>query len=83
MKLQVFSIRDRAVDAFMRPFFAQSVSAAIRSFTDMLGESESPAAKHPEDYDLFHLGAFDESSGLFETGVPHQVAIGKDCVRKN
>lgn len=82
-KYKVLAIRDRAVDGYMRPMFVPSVGAAVRLFTDALNDNskESAIAQHPEDYDLYELGEFDDGSGMFTTGVPRQVAVGKDLVR--
>lgn len=85
MKRIVCAVRDRAVDTFGNPFFVPALGAAIRSFADEInsGSAQSALSKHPEDYDLFELGTFDDSTGLFETGTPKQVAIGKDMVTKS
>lgn len=79
----IVAVRDRAVDAFSRPFFVPSVGAAVRSFRDEVNNPESPMNKHPEDYDLYELGAFDDESGdLRSLDKPRMVAIGKDCLVK-
>lgn len=79
-KLTVFAVRDRALDAFMRPFFMPTEGMAIRSFQDEVNRKDenNPLAQHPEDYDLYTLGTFDEDRGHFTQGEgePHQIAIG-------
>lgn len=77
----IFSVRDRAIDAFMQPFFAPATGAATRSFVDEVNRADSPMNQHPEDYDLYLLGTFDDSTGEFSTHAPRMVAIGKDSVR--
>lgn len=80
--LVVCAVRDRALDAFMQPFFAPSVGIAVRSFGDEVNRAESPMAAHPDDYDLYQLGTFDDATGRFAVGDgPRQVAIGKDVRR--
>lgn len=66
-KLVVVSVYDRAVSAFMRPFYVPAVGAAIRSFQDEANRQgeNNEMNRHPEDYDLFELGVFDDSSGKF------------------
>lgn len=88
MKLQIVAVRDRAANAFMRPFFVPTLGMAIRSFQDEVNRNgavtDAPMYHHPEDYDLYHLGAFDEDVGGFEIdGLPRQIAIGKDCRKGN
>lgn len=65
MKLIVAAIFDRGVASFGRPFFVPHINAAMRAFTDEVNNSQSDLFKHPEDYDLYELGEFDDSSGKF------------------
>lgn len=75
-KLLILAVRDRAVDAYMRPFPAPTVGAAVRGFLDELSRSESELAKHPDDYDLYQLAVWDEESGVFEQDIK-KVCDGK------
>lgn len=65
MKLVVVAVRDSAVDAFMRPFLVPTTGMAVRSFHDEVARVESDMHKHPEDYELFELGEFEEETGRF------------------
>lgn len=80
MRYKVLAIRDRAIDAFGQPFFSSSIGGAIRSFTDEINRvaENNQLNKHPEDFDLFALGEYDDSTGRFDCADPSQVAIGKD-----
>lgn len=66
MRLVCFAIYDSKVGAYMQPFFQQSKGSAIRGFTDVANDSTSGLFKHPEDYTLFELGSFDDSTAQFE-----------------
>ena len=79
-KLVIVSVRDRAADAFGRPAFVPSRGVAIRSFGDELNRAapDNQMHTHPEDFDLYELGEFDEQSGVFTTHMPTQIAVGKD-----
>lgn len=80
MKLKIFSIRDSAMDAYARPFFVPSVAMAARGFRDEANRAEGEICKHPEDYELFELGEFDEDTGRFTNlDVPRSVVRGVDC----
>lgn len=83
MKQVMMAVSDRAVGAFMRPFFAPSVGVAVRSFTDEVNRPEGEMHKHPEDYELHHLGEFDEESGqvYMKKEGPELVVRAKDVVR--
>lgn len=79
------AVRDRALDAFMRPFFMQSIGQAVRSFADEVNRQaqDNPLNAHPEDYDLYMLATWDEDSGKFipnDTGTAKMIAVGKDQV---
>lgn len=80
MKLKIYSVRDRASDAFMNPMYMPANGQAIRVFGDEINrpDDKSPLYHHPEDFDLYYLGEFDASAGTFETSRPEQIAIGKD-----
>lgn len=85
MILFVVCIRDRAADVFGTPNFVTSLGSAIRGFAD---EVNRPAEnnmlnKHPEDFDMFHLGSYDDSSAEFKCGPPKQIAVGKDLKIKS
>lgn len=76
------SIKDRAIDAFSRPFATPTIGAAVRAFSDAINDPTQEMNKHPDDYDLHELGDFDDSTGeIFMTG-PIQVAIGKQFIIK-
>ena len=80
MKMVICSIRDSAADAYGRPFFLPSVGVAIRSFTDEVNRpsEDNQIYQHPEDFDLFELGEFDDTSGRSTLlDVPKQLALGR------
>lgn len=79
MKIRCYAVRDRAMNGFLQPFFLASDGLAIRSFADEINRADPKNAMyaHADDYDLYHLGTFDEEQGLFETFNPKQLAIGK------
>lgn len=77
MKLQVFAVKDRALEAHMTPWFAQTTGQAIRMFSDEINNPQSPMNKHPDDYDLWHLGSWDDKTGNFTQIENAQLAMGK------
>lgn len=80
MKRIVMAVRDRAADTYGSPFFVVAVGQGVRSFSDEVNRAapDNQLYMHPEDFDLYELGSFDDSSGTFETDVPRMRAIGKD-----
>jgi len=80
MKSVVASIRDHAAGFFGQPFFAPSRGAAIRSFGDAVnaGGEGNQFSMHPEDFDLYEIGAFDSDTGVLEPCIVTKIAHGKD-----
>lgn len=82
MITQVVAVQDRALAAFGMPFNTHTLGHAIRSFTDEINDTrpENAMNKHPDDFDLYHLGTYDNISGQFTNlETPMQIAIGKNC----
>jgi len=65
MRQNIFSVYDNAAEAFINPFFLPEIAQAKRAFTDLVNDKEHLFGKHPEDYTLFHLGAFDNMNADF------------------
>ena len=80
MKLVLCSVKDRAADAYGRPMFVPSVGVAIRSFSDEVNRSDTDNQlfNHPDDFDLYELGEFDDNTGLFSLHEqPKLLSLGK------
>ena len=60
---KMFSVYDLKTKAFMQPWFSPEPGSAMRAFGDECNKANSPLAAHPEDYQLFELGSFDDISG--------------------
>lgn len=81
MRLIICAVRDSAVAAYVRPFYVPAVGAAARGFGDEVNRVDSDMHKHPDDYELFELGEFDEETGRFIIlEVPRLVCRGKDVL---
>lgn len=84
MITQIMAVRDRAIDSFGQPFFAQAIGQATRQFADAVnsGKQDDNLALHPEDFDLYHLGTYDDAGAKFDLlPQPRLVSIGKDQVK--
>lgn len=82
MKMVVVAVFDAAAQAFTVPQFVGHRGIALRSFRDACNVKESAFGKHPEDYDLYEIGSYDDISGLLECypGQSDLIARGKDMV---
>uniref|UniRef100_A0AAU8B1F3 Nonstructural protein n=1 Tax=Dulem virus 149 TaxID=3145626 RepID=A0AAU8B1F3_9VIRU len=61
--LKCFSVYDKKSESFNTPFFAPTYGVAVRSFTDLALNRETVVGQHPEDFDLYCVGSFDDSTG--------------------
>lgn len=80
MKLQIFSILDNAVKAYLQPMFFRTRLEAIRSFQDAVASEGSQFAKHSADYFLMYLGEYDDVDGSFVPCVPERVISATECL---
>ena len=77
----IVSVKDSAAEAFGRPMYLQSIGVAIRSFTDEVNreDKDNQLFNHPDDFDLYELGVFDDSIGKYELrDNPTVIVRGKD-----
>lgn len=80
--LRVFSIRDSKIDAFMRPFFAQTTQEGMRIWEDSINQGDTGFSRHPEDYCLFELGTFDPYTGSIEAYIqPKSLGLAAEFIR--
>jgi hypothetical protein len=80
MKQIICTVKDRAADAYGRPMFVTSAGVAIRSFSDEINRNnaDNQLFNHPDDFDLYELGEFDDNSGLFSLHEqPKLLSLGK------
>jgi len=85
MIMQIVAVHDRAAQGYARPVFVAALGQAIRSFQDELNRQDpnNEMNRHPDDFDLFHLGTYNDSTGKIESlEVPLQIAIGKQLVNR-
>lgn len=85
MKQYVCAVKDNASGLFGRPIFVAKAGQAMRSFSDEVNREapDNELHRHPEDFDLFCLGTFDDNTGELVGLVdgPNLIVRGKDAVR--
>lgn len=79
----IYAVKDLAVQAFGQPFFVRAKGEAIRSFQDEANSTtgQSAIAKHPEDYELYFVGNYDEQTGTIHSENPELIARAKDLLK--
>lgn len=75
MILKIYSVYDSAAKAYMAPFYMHHDSEAVRLFKISANNPGSPFNSSPGDYTLFNIGEFDDSEGMFVTGVPKNLGL--------
>lgn len=76
--MYVYSLFDRKLKLFGQLVLERNDFAVQRSLVDGLaGAPDSLMAKHPEDFDLYHVGMFDDEAGKL-TGEDFKLVC---CVR--
>ncbi len=73
---KIYCIRDAKAEAYLPPFFLPQHGMATRVFTDMCNDTTHQFGAHPEDYTLWHIGQYDDSTGILTPESPH-LALGK------
>lgn len=76
MKLQCFSVHDKASGAFLPPFYGRARGEAIRAFTSACGDGQHQFSKSLGDYVLYYCGEFDDGAGIFIPVEPQRIISG-------
>ena len=80
MKMVIVSIKDRLADAYGRPAYVATEGVAIRQFIDEVNRADenSQIYAHPDDFDLYYIGTFDDNTGAFDLlASPKVIALGQ------
>lgn len=59
----MYSVRDSKGETYSPPFLAKTPGEAERMFTNEVHNTQSQISKYPEDFDLYHLGTYDDVTG--------------------
>ena len=80
---KVFAIFDVKVEAFLAPMVFPTNGQAIRAFGDTVRKPETTFHMHPEDFQMFYLGEFDDVLGKFVCPTaPVSIASAMEFVNK-
>ena len=61
----VLTVFDEKAQAFLQPFFMDTIGMAERAIRDCLDDPEHNFSKHTSDFTLFTIGLFDNTTGQF------------------
>lgn len=78
MHYLLVSIKDRAIESFLPIGNCRAEGEAIRVFKDMIRDTNTPQHAHPDDFDIYIVGHFDDQTGLITPQTPpRKLADGK------
>lgn len=77
-KMILVSVRDKKAEAFHPPYTVPTKGIAIRAFGDAVLKGGTDLSQHPEDFDLFMIGEFDQLSGKLIPCDPVSICSGLD-----
>ncbi len=65
MKFEIVCVRDIVANCYSHPQFVPNLGSAIRAFGDQCRDKNTQIGAHPEDYELYHLGTYDDQDAAF------------------
>lgn len=74
MKMLAFCLYDTKTGVYHVPFFFPHPALAIRAIGDLAGDQSTHVGRHPMDFALFHIGDFDDQTGVLSASTP--VSLG-------
>lgn len=84
MILEVYSIRDAKAEYFNTPFFQKTKGEAIRNFSNAVNDEKTQLNQHPEDFDLWKIGQWDDQKGqIVSLSTPEHVVKAVDFTQNN
>lgn len=80
----MFAVRDSKSETFSNPIFLKTHGEAERLLTIQASNKETLIGQFPEDYDLYHLGEFTDTTGHMELhDSPKHVLKAINAIRQN
>lgn len=71
-------IKDRSVEAYINLHCVRAEGQAIRQFQDAINDPQAGSIhKHPDDYDLYRVGTYDDETGGVTREEHRKLADGK------
>lgn len=72
------TIHDRSVNAYVNLHCVRAEGQAIRQFMDAMNDPQAGSMhKHPDDYDLYRVGTYDDETGQCTAEPLKKIADGK------
>ena len=75
------SVYDKAIAAYLRPYFCQTIPAGERLFRQAALDPQSPFYAHPEHYALFLVGTWDDNDCTLTSFEPEVILRAHEIER--
>lgn len=84
MEYIICVIKDRSIDAYVNLHVVRAEGQAIRQFMDALADDKAGTLyKHPDDYDLYRIGKYDDNTATLHPETPTKIGDGKQLTQEN
>jgi len=82
MKYQIFAVKDKALDNYSAPFTQATIEAALRMWRDLVvfGQEDNRYRRSPEDFCLYMIGEYEDSTGSLTSAVPVRLASANEVL---
>lgn len=81
MKHRLYCIRDKYT-GFAQPTIFANDNVAVRYFKDLCLNAGNVITNNPADFDLYHIGNFDEETGELDSIMPVFIVAGNSFAVK-
>jgi hypothetical protein len=82
MQKQIFSVFDSKSKVFSTPFFSHNINTALRDFAHASNDKSTDLYRYSTDYTLFHIGSFDEDSGIINSFNPVSLGLAVSFINQ-
>jgi len=82
-KLQLFAVLDNKMELYLAPITARNIAVAVRIFETAVLSQGHDFNTHPDDYSLWLIGEFDQSSGEVKSLPAKTVVQGHQIINKH
>lgn len=74
MLINAYVIFDKKAAVYNKPFYLLNDEIALRSASDLLQDNNTDIARHPEDFILFKIGTYDDTTAILkQTSSPETI----------
>lgn len=71
---QLIAVKDVKAGHYAKPVAVPTDAVGVRAFQDAVNDKSTEYAKHPEDYEIWNIGTYDDNSGKVVASEPRQLA---------